>query len=363
VARASGRLLARLDRWVLSTVMTAMYAPRRPRAGRAAWFEELRYFIEALEEDELLPPPPPLEPRLVREVPARDAAHAFVVRWRTSHVPAWSSLELSRDPSDAVALLCEPTERRTVVLVLHSWWGGWWSLSRRVWPVRELLEAGHAVAMPILPGHASRRTSGKWLVPQFPGRNPLVNFLTVADTLVELRQFIVWLMSRGYERVVVTGSSLGGYFAALLGTVEPRIHGLVLDRPLVSLAQPPMVQKSPQTTGEGARSAEDGASGALGAPVEPDLAALYRRLCPFARPLCIAAHRTSVIMGRHDGLTTVEATRKLCEHFGVEPILTEESHLVGYRRRGRMAQVLSAISSESEAPSQAVWASSRNDLP
>jgi pimeloyl-ACP methyl ester carboxylesterase len=402
-----GRLLAGLDRLVLSTVIRDSFTPRRhhgdcatspggeratsPAGERAAWLEQARQRVEALDESELLPTPGVLRPECaaLRSCPGvsqRSTPHqCSVLRFTTPRVPAWTTLGLRRESGGSCSLLAEPPVRRSAVICLHSWWGGYWPLDCRVWPVKELLRAGHAVLLPTLPGHAYRLRSSlsrslpqsssndgrsddgrsddgrsrssfggewpplwPWLVPRFPGRNPLRNFLTVADTILELRELIGWLLCRGYERVVVAGASLGGYLAALLATVEPRLHGCVLDRPLLGLSEPIRQAGSEDTElGSLLRSelktftvSVDGTRRQTHAQV---LERLYRRLSPLARPAVISAARTRIILGYNDQITNPSSVQALADHFGVEPIFTAESHLVGLGRRRRMGQLLNAI--------------------
>ena len=59
--------------------------------------------------------------------------------------------------------------------------------------------------------------------------------VTLRQSVVEIRQLLVWLRGQGATKFGLLGSSYGGWLAALLASLEPDLHFLALLAPLVNL--------------------------------------------------------------------------------------------------------------------------------
>lgn len=109
------------------------------------------------------------------------------------------------------------------VLISHGFTGS--TVSMRPW-AEDLVEAGHSVALPLLPGHGTT-----WQE---------MNRTTWQDWYAELTRAFARLTDR-CEQVVVAGLSMGGALVTRLAEDHPdRISGLVLVNPAFKVEDPRM---------------------------------------------------------------------------------------------------------------------------
>lgn len=89
---------------------------------------------------------------------------------------------------------------------------------------------GFNVAMPIQPGHGSRR--GYW--PTYPDMDPLGNVAGMMRSVSEIRAVVRWAR-RQASAVVVAGVSMGSPVAALVSHLEREVDAVALYTPILGL--------------------------------------------------------------------------------------------------------------------------------
>jgi pimeloyl-ACP methyl ester carboxylesterase len=89
---------------------------------------------------------------------------------------------------------------------------------------------GFNVAMPIQPGHGSRR--GHW--PTYPDMDPLGNVAAMMRSISEIRALVRWAR-RQASAVVVAGVSMGSPVAALVSHLERDVDAVALYAPILGL--------------------------------------------------------------------------------------------------------------------------------
>lgn len=91
-------------------------------------------------------------------------------------------------------------------------------------------ELGFNVAMPIQPGHGSRRR--RW--PAYPGTDPLTNVAGMIRAVSEVRAVIGWIEPQATV-VALSGLSLGSAVAALVSGLDDRVDAVALYTPILGL--------------------------------------------------------------------------------------------------------------------------------
>lgn len=122
---------------------------------------------------------------------------------------------------------------RPTLCVIHGFGASPARFNVAFFSLREFFAEGWDVLMFTMPFHGSRRGQ--------PGPNGIGLFTGGTAQLTEaifhavhdFRAFLDYLSERGVPRVGVTGLSLGGYTAALLAAVEPRLDFAIPNAPVV----------------------------------------------------------------------------------------------------------------------------------
>jgi pimeloyl-ACP methyl ester carboxylesterase len=133
-------------------------------------------------------------------------------------------------PATAVAHLCRTgDDARPWLVWVHGAGQGQpidllFSRARRI---RDQL--GFNIALPIQPGHGSRRDA--W--PQYPNMDPLTNVAGMMRVVSEVRALVRWLRSQATV-LAVSGVSMGSPVAALVSHLEP-VDGVAVYTPIVGL--------------------------------------------------------------------------------------------------------------------------------
>jgi len=204
---------------------------------------------------------------------------------------------------------------RRVVVLVHGFKGGKYSVEEHLWPVRWWLNRGYDAALFTLPFHGVRRSNTRFFTP-----DPRVTNETLRQAIVDARSFVQWLRGEGYDIVGASGMSLGGYTVSLLGTVEP----LDVLAPLIPL-------------GSFADSARDG--GWLnGTPDEQkaqhDAAErAYAVIDPYARAPKVAPSRVLVMAGDGDRITPASQAERLARHFDAPCLRFPGGHILQAGRK------------------------------
>ncbi len=89
---------------------------------------------------------------------------------------------------------------------------------------------GFNIAVPVQPGHGSRRST--W--PPYPDLDPLTNVAGMMRAVSEIRSVVRWVQPRA-TAVVVSGLSMGSPVAALVSHLEKRVDGVALYTPILGI--------------------------------------------------------------------------------------------------------------------------------
>jgi len=103
---------------------------------------------------------------------------------------------------------------RPVVVCIHGYRGGYYSMEQRVWPVDVFLAAGFDVAFFVLPHHGPRMAEGSKR-PLIPNADVRLTVDAMRQAILDLRALVQILERSGARAVGVTGMCLGGYVTAL----------------------------------------------------------------------------------------------------------------------------------------------------
>jgi hypothetical protein len=206
----------------------------------------------------------------------------------------------------------DPAVRGPVVVVLHGYRGGG-APEPALWPIRRWRRAGRNVVLPVLPFHGPRAPVSNR--PAFPAPDPRFTNEGFRQAVWDLTALVAWLRAEGHGPVHLAGMSLGGYTAALLGTLVDELASLLLVVPLGSLAL---------FAHQHGRFGTGGTAEALRDALE----AVYRPTSPLSRPPRLSPDRVQVVATRSDGITGLRHAELLASHFGVDPRVVRGSHLL-----------------------------------
>jgi len=185
--------------------------------------------------------------------------------------------------------------------------------AEHLWPIKQLDRAGFDVAILKLP--AVRVSSASTAKARFPSHDPSCNLIALARFTCCIQQLLLIAKSRGHERIVIWGTSLGAHLVALLATVEqPTLADhYMLEKPLVRMSDPLRLH------GRG--------SPCIRRDVALRLDRVYRAVSPIERPSRVDPNRVHVISALSDCVTPASGARQLAEHFGATVHPVEGSHL------------------------------------
>jgi pimeloyl-ACP methyl ester carboxylesterase len=196
-----------------------------------------------------------------------------------------------------------PRGCRGTVILVHSWATGNFLFTREAFQLRDLYRSGLDVFIFILPFHGPRTPKGSLYGGQlFPGTSPRRTNETFGQAIWDLRGLIKTIEGP----VGVMGQSLGGYVAALLASVEPRLSFVIPMVPMVSLADLmwELGERNPQR-----RAAEE-----RGVTVDT-LRDLYAVHSPLRLEPLVPRHRRMIIAGSGDRVTRPDHVELLWQHW------------------------------------------------
>lgn len=275
---------------------------------------------------EVFPAPRPPSVAL-RRLGRRFGAPAWDLSWSSEYAPLCGEtrdryLCCVRNRRAAARVLSDPRSPRPTVVLLHGYLGGPHPIEERVWPIRRVLERGLDVALAVLPHHGPRRprTPGR---PAFPDNDPRLTVEGFRQAVHDVRGLVAWLLERGAPAVGVMGMSLGGYTAALLATLEPRLSFAVPLVPLASVAD--FARERRMLTGD---AREQLMQHVL-------LERIYRVVSPLHRPPLVPPEGRLVLAAAHDGICPPSHAERIAEHWQVSLHRFYGSHILQLgRRRG-----------------------------
>ncbi|BDB43740.1 MULTISPECIES: PHB depolymerase family esterase [Mycobacterium] len=206
-------------------------------------------------------------------------------------------------PSRAVVHLCRHRDRpRPWLIWIHGagQGGAQDMLMSRIDRIHHGL--GFNVAMPVQPGHGSRRKY--W--PTYPDMDPLGNVAGMMRSVSEIRAVVRWAQRQGTP-VVVAGVSMGSPVAALVSHLERQVHAVALYTPILGLNT--MIARH---LGRSGASHSDYRT-LLRSDVVAQLTTVIDPLQADPAP---PPHRRLIIGARHDRMAMLEPTLALQQKWG-----------------------------------------------
>ena len=153
-----------------------------------------------------------------------------VISWRSE---ARANQEFQANARARVVLSTVRRDAPTVIM-LHALMSASDAGYRR-W-ARRFNSLGWNAAFLHLPFHYSRRPRGFLNGELCCTADLILTGDTLRQAVVEIRQLITWLRSRGSSAIGLSGTSYGGWIAALVGLLEPDLRFLTLLAPMVNIA-------------------------------------------------------------------------------------------------------------------------------
>ncbi|KUI24675.1 esterase [Mycobacterium sp. IS-1742] len=218
-----------LDEVTLIGMALAGPGPALPRTARscAAAAEEL----SALGMDRAHADPAPLRVEAMTRRRFGPIRYERVTFEHDPSLPDSLAAEGFGGPATAVAHLCRTGDERRPWLVWVHGAGQGQPLDLAFSRARRLQdELGINVALPVQPGHGSRRTA--W--PPYPNMDPLANVAGVMRSVSEVRALVRWLLPQS-TALVVSGVSMGSPVAALVSHFEESVDAVALYTPIFGL--------------------------------------------------------------------------------------------------------------------------------
>jgi dienelactone hydrolase len=311
-------------------------ARARPHAERVRMLERLEARFREAELDGFFAEPRAIAPggRLVRKL--GKGGNVTDLSWQSAFMlldpEVTERYASTRENSVAVARRFQGAHARPAVILIHGYMAGPFAFEERIWPIARLERAGFDVVLFTLPFHGLRARAGHGAVPEFPGADPRVTVEGFRQAIFDLQNLIGWLLEQGHPRVGAIGMSLGGYTAALLATVEPRLDFVVPVIPLSSLADFAREQGSLSSVVE-----EAAAQHAL-------LESIYRRINPVARPSLVPPDRCLVVAAKADRVTPAAHARRLSVHLRAPLQSFYGGHLLQLGRAEAFERVIELMS-------------------
>jgi len=218
-----------LDELVLSgfSLLGGGPAAVRPLSDCAAAAEEL----SALGIDGAHAEPKPLRATSIRRRRIAGLAYERMTFEHDPKLPATLEADGLGGPARAVVHLCRHRDgpRPWPVWVHGAGQGGAGDLLlSRIGRIHHGL--GFNVAMPVQPGHGSRRR--EW--PVYPDMDPLGNVAGMMRAVSEVRAVVRWVRPQA-SAVVVSGISMGTPVAALVSHLERQVDAVALYTPILGL--------------------------------------------------------------------------------------------------------------------------------
>jgi pimeloyl-ACP methyl ester carboxylesterase len=233
------------------------------------------------------------------------------LRYRSAYQPFLPeyAAELGRYPDNLTVharWYRSPSPRSTLVCI-HGFGGGVFRLEEEVFGLMRWLRAGMDVVLLQLPFHGRRRPRNVALASAlFPSPHVVRTNETFGQAVHDVHALMGWLSARGAAPAGLFGHSLGGYTAALLGSLSPAPAFVAALSPASCLTD--VMWLHGQHSGLHSRAAEAGITREL-------MQAVFRVHSPLARPLRVPRERRFLIAGKADLLLPIHHTRALWEHW------------------------------------------------
>ena len=281
------------------------------------------------------PPEPTVRERLVRRLP--EGGEVVDLTWDSGWIPfdavgrdAYLRFEENRI---ACARLLRHPNPAPVIVCLHGYRAGVHRFEEIAWRASWLYRRlGLDVALVTLPFHALRAPRGRF-APVFPSTRTSRTVEGFGQAVLDVRSLIRWLRARGAARLGVAGMSLGGYTAALLSTVEPRLDFVVLFIPLADLTDVAFEHEA--LRGE-----------QIPEPLRDAGKSALELVRPLARKPAVPGDRMLVVAAEHDRITAKNThAERLAAHFGAPLVAFPGGHLLQFGRRAGLRAMAKLIRS------------------
>ncbi len=206
---------------------------------------------------------------------------------------------------------------RPCAVLLHGYMAGYLPVERWLWPVGRLFKGGMDVVLSVLPFHGPRRDTRRGMMPPaFPSNDPRFTVEAFRQVVSDQTALFDFLLDGRATSLGIMGMSLGGYSAALLSTIEPRLSFSVL---YIALAQ---IEDFALRFGRMVGSEQE----------QAEQAEALRRaqwpVNPLARPPLLPPERVRVIGGTYDRVTGLSHAETLAKHFGVSVEVFDGGHIL-----------------------------------
>jgi pimeloyl-ACP methyl ester carboxylesterase len=257
------------------------------------------------------------EPLKVQTTQRRRIAGLAYERLTFEHDPALPktlAAEGLGGPARAVVHLCRHTDdpRPWLVWVHGAGQGGTEDLLlTRIGRIHHQL--GFNIAMPVQPGHGSRRR--EW--PAYPDMDPLGNVAGMMRAVSEVRAVVKWVRPQA-SAVVVSGISMGTPVAALVSHLQRDIDAVGLYTPILGLNA--MIARHLGRWG----SSRDVFRELLASPVVSQLTSVIDPLAVDPAP---PPHRRLIVGAWHDRMAMREPTTALQDRWGGQLYWYDGSHV------------------------------------
>lgn len=286
------------------------------------------------------PPAPRVEEWWVRRLPGD--GEVVDLTWESGWVPydvagREAYLRFEENRIAHARLLRHATPAPTIVC-LHGYRAGVHRFEEVAWRARWLYSRlGLDVALVTLPFHALRAPRGRF-APVFPSMRTARTVEGFGQAVWDVRSLIAWLRARGAPRLGVAGMSLGGYTAALMATIEPRLDWVILFIPLADLTD--VAAEHEALRGE-----------EIPEPVRAAGKSALRLVRPLVRTPVVPGDRMLVVAAEGDRITATHThAERLAAHFGAPLVAFPGGHLLQFGRRAGLKAMERLIRSRIAAP-------------
>lgn len=178
---------------------------------------------------------------------------------------------------------------------------------------RAYRKLGFNIALPVQPGHGSRR--GQW--PSYPDMDPLINVAGMMRAVSEARAVVRWVRPQA-TAVAVSGVSMGSAVAALVSHLESGVDGVALYTPILGLNA--MIARHLARWGP----SRDGFRDLLASPAVAQLTSVIDPLAVRPAP---PPRRRLIVGAWHDRMAMREPAVALHERWGGQLYWYDGSHV------------------------------------
>jgi hypothetical protein len=262
--------------------------------------------------------PKPLRATSIRQRRIAGLAYERMTFEHNPRLPATLEAAGLGGPARAVVHLCRHRDgpRPWLVWVHGAGQGGTEDLLlSRIGRIHHNL--GFNVAMPVQPGHGTRRR--EW--PAYPDIDPLGNVAGMMRAVSEVRAVVRWVQPQA-TAVVVSGISLGTPVAALVSHLERQVDAVALYTPILGLNA--MIARHLARGGPSHDGFRDGFRELL---ASPEVSKLTSVIDPLRVDPAPPPHRRLIVGAWHDRMAMREPAVALQERWGGQLYWYDGSHV------------------------------------